>query len=587
MIRIGTFAKLAITLMLLLAPILGIYAYSNRTSTRVLTDEIIKVKKYQIETFASQIEQMFFQLDTYKKMLYESTDVRNLAYPDLLNDDLQQFRTAGTVSEEINRLAGYGGWKAVIAVVYTRMGYVIKSNSNVNAIPAVLPKRDTFWQYYPDPGGSYFLEVLSYPDGSAESNDADMRVVLKVDEAEVRSALSAFKTNGSGDPFLYQPNLHPIYNNSSNRELIGELLVGFKDKLSPEGGYMLLKAEDMNYQVHYQKVNSLGWYLVDYVPITQVMAPIQRNRTMFYAISGMMLFMGAFLAIVLYRNVQIPFRKLMQSMNLIEKGIYSSRMKDKPKGEFRFLYDRFNSMASRIEALIEDVFKEQLRSKEATLKQLQSQINPHFLYNTLAYIKSMIELQEKEAAISMTLNLSKYYRYTTKTGKKMALLSEELEMVVHYLQIHEMLMDGFEFEIDVAPAMLAMGVPRLILQPIVENAILHGFKQQSGYGMIRISGRMDGAMARLSVEDSGLGVDSVAIETLNARMRYSNEEEIESGLQNVHQRMRLIFEEGSGLQLRESSLGGVCAELTWIDGAQTADKASLEGGDGNVRSAAR
>jgi len=563
MSKFGIFSKLTLTLLVLLTPILILFAESNRTSTKVLTDEIIKVKRYQIETFASQLDQTFFQLDTYKKMLYESTDVRNLAYPDLLDDILHKYRTVRTVSEEINRLSGYGDWKAVIAVVYPKIGNIIKSNANLDALPVLLPTRDTFWNYYSNPKGSYFMEILSYPDGADKTDEADMRVVLKVDEEELRSALSEFKSKGSGDPFLYQPHSKPIYNYSSNQELTDELLSRLTLESAADSGYELLKAEKMNYQIHYQKLNSLGWYLVDYVPITQIMAPIKRNQTMFYAISGMMLFMGAYLAFVLYRNVQIPFRKLMQSMNHIEKGLYSSRMKDKPKGEFRFLYDRFNSMASKIEELIEDVFKEQIRSKEATLKQLQSQINPHFLYNTLAYIKSMIELGEKQAAISMTMNLSKYYRYTTKTGRKMATLEEELDMVTHYLQIHDLLMDGFEFEIKVDSSMLTIEVPRLILQPLVENVILHGFKNQTEYGMIQIRAWMDGNTARLSVEDSGIGIDPLQLELMQVKIRHAIEQEIESGLQNVHHRLRLLYGEGSGLQLGVSELGGTCVELTW------------------------
>ncbi|RED63278.1 sensor histidine kinase [Cohnella lupini] len=559
----GIFAKVTSTLFILLTPILILYAISNRTSVGLLKDEIMKVKQNQIETFASQLDHTLFQLDTYQKMLYESTDVRNLAYPDLLGDVLQKYRTVRTVSEEINRLAGYGDWKAVIAVSYPKAGNVIKSNSSLNALPSRLPGGDMLWQYFEDPAGSYFMEVLSYPRSSGSQDDSDMRVIVKMDVAEIKSALSDFKTNGSGDPFLYQPGRAPIYNYSSDRKLIDELLAGFKPELPMDDGYFLSKAGHLSYQIHYEKVDSLGWYVVDYVPISQIMAPIERNRTMFYAISSMMLFMAMFLAFVVYRNVKIPFRKLMQSMNLIEKGIYSIRMKDRPKGEFRFLYDRFNSMASRIEALIEDVFKEQLRSKEATLKQLQSQINPHFLYNTLAYIKSMIELDEKEAAIAMTMNLSKYYRYTTKTGKKLATLEEELDMVSHYLEINCSLMDGFEYEVEVEPDMLLMRVPRLILQPIVENVILHGFKNQSGFGMIRIKGTMNGLHARLTVEDSGVGIEQSAMEAMNVRIRSANNEEIESGMQNVHQRMKLMYGDGSGLVLRESSLGGVSAELSW------------------------
>lgn len=561
--RFSIFTKLIATLLILLIPILILFGISNRTSTDVLTSEIIKVKRYQIETFASQLDQLFFQLDTYQKMLYESTDVRVLAYPDLLDDVLDKYRINRTVSEEINRLAGYGDWKAVIAVVYSRTGMVIKSNASLNALPKELPEQDTFWRHYSDPAGDYFLEVLSYPDNSAESGEPHMRVVLKFGVAALRSALTEFKANGSGDPFLYHPDEKPIYNYSVNTDQIDEFLPQLRE-IDPaiSSGYMLLDSDNTKFQVHYQKLDSLGWYLVDYVPISQIMEPISRNRVMFYVISGMLLFMGAYLAFVMYRNIQIPFRKLIRNMNLIEKGIYSNRMEDKPGGEYRFLYERFNSMASKIEELIEDVYKEQLRSKEATLKQLQSQINPHFLYNTLAYIKSMIELNEQKAAISMTMNLSKYYRYTTKTGSKMVRLKEELELVESYLDIHCMLRDDFEFNIEIEPGMEGLEVPRLIVQPLVENVILHAFSNHSAYGLISIRCWSAGGLNHVTVEDSGNGSHSSVIETLRKKI-YTNNEEIESGLKNVHQRLRLMYGGDSGLLLSQSKLGGLCAELCW------------------------
>ncbi|MGO4547998.1 sensor histidine kinase [Paenibacillus sp. 2TAB23] len=563
MSRFSIFTKLIATLFILLIPILLLFAMSNRTSTRVLTDEIIKVKQYQIETFANQLDELFFRLDTYKKMLYESTDVRNLAYPDLLDDVLDKYRINRTVSEEINRLAGYGDWKAVIAVLYPRTGIMIKSSSSLNALPKVFPAQDTFWQYYSDPNEDYFMEILSYPENSAESGEAHMRVLLKFGVAALRSALSEFKANGSGDPFLYHPGANPIYNYSVNVNQIDEFLPRLREiDSSMESGYMLLESGKTQFQVHYQKLESLGWYLVDYVPISHIMAPISRNQTMFYVISGMLLFMGAYLAFVMYRNIQIPFRKLIQNMNLIEKGIYSVRMVDKPKGEYRFLYEKFNSMASKIEKLIEDVFKEQLRSKDATLKQLQSQINPHFLYNTLAYIKSMIELSEDKAAISMTMNLSKYYRYTTKTGNKMVKLREELDLVHFYLEIHCMLRDDFEFQIEVEPQMADLEIPRLIVQPLVENVILHSFNNHSEYGLIRIRCWREGFMNHVAVEDTGTGIDYAVIDSIKRKIQSSNEE-IESGLKNVHQRLRLMYGGDSGLLLSQSELGGLCVELCW------------------------
>ncbi len=556
---------MVIALLLLLTPIIALYAYSNQTSSRVLTEEIVKAKRAQVDTFVGQIGQLFAQFDSYQKMLYQSKEVRNLAYPDLLGDDLLHFRTLKTVSEEINRLVGYGGRKGVIAVVYPKAGMVIKSDSSLGALPAALPDIDGFWHYEKKANGdSYFIETISSPAKTSKGEEADLTVVAKVDEGEIKSDLSDMKIKGLEDPFLYKPGQTPIYNYTANQALIRQLL----PKLTPgeRGGNdrpLLIRTENGAYQVHMELVQSLGWYLVDYVPIDTIMAPIKRNQAMFYTISGMMLFMACILSFILYRNIRIPFRKLMQGMNFIEKGMYKSRMEDPPKGEFRYLYQRFNSMAARIEELIEDVLKEQIRTKEANVKQLQSQINPHFLYNTLAYIKSMVELGEKEAAVSMTMNLSKYYRYTTKTSRSLATLDEEMGLVVNYLDIHRMLTDDFEYEIEIEPSMLEMEIPRLSLQPLVENVIVHAFKKRVAFGIVRIRGSVESGIARLSVEDNGPGIPQAQLDAALSKIRIAASGEIDSGLQNVHQRLILLFGEGSGLSLGVSEWGGLRAEISW------------------------
>ncbi|SFB04025.1 two-component system, sensor histidine kinase YesM [Cohnella sp. OV330] len=560
------FTRMVLALLLLLTPIIALYAYSNHTSSSVLTREIVKAKRTQVETFVGQLGQMFAQYDSYQKMLYESTEVRNLAYPDLLNDDLLYYRTLKTVSEEISRLAGYGRWKGIIAVVYPKTGVVIKSNSSLGAVPAELPDKDGFWSYRTSSkGNAYFIETISNPAKSAREEEADLTVVAKVDEGEIKSDLSEMKSNGLEDPFLYKPGDTPIYNYTANQALIQEMLPEL-DPAGADGEFepLLIRTSGGTYQVHMDMVQSLGWYLVDYVPIDTIMAPIKRSQTMFYSISGMMLFMACILSFLLYRSIRIPFRKLMQGMNFIEKGIYTSRMKDPPKGEFRYVYQKFNSMAARIEELIEDVLKEQIRTKEANVKQLQSQINPHFLYNTLAYIKSMVELEEKEAAVSMTMNLSRYYRYTTKLSSSFATIQEELNLIENYLDIHRMLTDDFEYEIDIDPAMLKMEIPRLSLQPLIENVIVHAFRKPVKYGSVRIRGTLEeGGLARLTVDDNGTGMTPAQLESLRTKIRTAPSDQIDSGLQNVHQRLMLLFGKSSGLFLSHSERGGLCAELVW------------------------
>ncbi len=121
-------------------------------------------------------------------------------------------------------------------------------------------------------------------------------------------------------------------------------------------------------------------------------------------------------------------------------------------------------MAEQIQELIEKVYKETLRSREATLKQLQSQINPHFLYNCLFYIKNMASLGEKEAVVAMSLNLGEYYRYTTRLENPMTTIREEMKLIQNYLEIQTMRMQRLGYEIAIPEDMMELEIPRLLIQ---------------------------------------------------------------------------------------------------------------------------
>src|SRR5690606_39681649 len=121
-------------------------------------------------------------------------------------------------------------------------------------------------------------------------------------------------------------------------------------------------------------------------------------------------------------------------------GYFSVRLNYSARNEFSLLFARFNIMAQRIQELIENVYEEKLRRREATLKQLQSQINPHFLYNCLFFIKNMARMKNEEAVVAMSLNLGEYFRYTTRLGNQTATLAEELSVIVNYLEIQNLRM---------------------------------------------------------------------------------------------------------------------------------------------------
>ncbi|MBB6736078.1 sensor histidine kinase [Cohnella zeiphila] len=176
----------------------------------------------------------------------------------------------------------------------------------------------------------------------------------------------------------------------------------------------------------------------------------------------------------------------------------------------------------------------------------------------------MTQLDNKEAVIDMVTSLSKYYRYTTRAEQQLTKLSSEMDLVVHYLNIQSLQTNRIRYSVDIPEAMMSQPVPKLIVQPIVENAIKHGIEPKKGPGTIVVKGWQEGRMNRLVVEDTGEGMEPDALQSLNRKLLEPMDEHMGCGVWNVHQRLAHRFGPGSGLLLSRAESGGLRAELRWI-----------------------
>src|SRR5690606_27492931 len=213
---------------------------------------------------------------------------------------------------------------------------------------------------------------------------------------------------------------------------------------------------------------------------------------------------------------------------------------------------------------------------DATLKQLQSQINPHFLYNNFAFIQSMTQMGNKDAVIAFTQHLSQYYRYTTRTEMTSTALYEELNLIQNYLEIQQMQMLRLEYDINVPQSLLDLEIPRLIIQPVVENAIVHGIEKSLDSGLIRVTGKKEGEYAVIVIEDNGKGLSEEELERLRAVMARPMQDEMGFGLWNIHQQLLLYNEDGQGLVFGVSALGGLKVELYFRDRENEMTDGSIE-----------
>lgn len=415
-------------------------------------------------------------------------------------------------------------------------------------------------------GDRFVFSWFSFTPFMSEFAPEKVKTIMKVefDSRNIEDMLDKFKSDGRRDPFHYKQGTGLIFNRSADKVLAKELVDRLEETQLKPSENRTVKIEGESYSVNIVYSDKMGWYLIDYMPLTEILHPILTSNRLFYFAISALLLMSCLVAYLLYVQVQVPIRLLVGGFQRLKQGDYSTRVEIKGKNEFSFLSGRFNSMVEQIQMLIENVLMEKIHVREARLKQLQSQINPHFFYNCFSFITSMAKLDNMGAVVGMSHNLSRYYRYTTRQERDLVALSEEVEFVNHYLEIQKMRMSRLRYEINIPPQMRKRELPPLVLQPLVENAVIHGIEPIAKEGLVRITGSCVGREMTLTVEDDGQGMTTEGIIDLENKLSRAMDEEMGCGLWNVHQRMRLRFGETSGLRISPSPLGGLQVTLQWL-----------------------
>ena len=199
-------------------------------------------------------------------------------------------------------------------------------------------------------------------------------------------------------------------------------------------------------------------------------------------------------------------------------------------------------MAARLDKQIQLNREEQIKLRDIELSLIQAQINPHFLYNTLDAIVWLIEIGKNDQAEQMVTSLSSYFRSFLSDGKDIVTLAEEKQHIKSYLEIQQVrYRDIMEFEIDIDPAIEDTKLPKMTLQPLVENAIYHGLKPKRGKGKIKVTGTLEGDKIVLKVTDTGLGMQKDELESLKTRVL--NEDTTSFGLTSSYKRLKILYGE--------------------------------------------
>ncbi|KWX79712.1 histidine kinase [Paenibacillus riograndensis] len=267
------------------------------------------------------------------------------------------------------------------------------------------------------------------------------------------------------------------------------------------------------------------------------------------------------LSILLSWLIASPIRKLERTVKLVGEGDLNTPINVSGAYEVEQLSRRFNMMLQRIRQLMDQIIYEQETKRKGELEVLQSQINPHFLYNTLNSVIRLAERGKTDEVVTMIQSLSKFFRISLSKGKNMITMQEELDHIRHYLVIQSFrFKNKFRYEISAEDGVLACQTIKLILQPIVENALYHGIEMLPDEGLITITAELVEGLIIIRVSDNGLGMSKETLGTLLSGGKSSSGSGV--GVRNVNERIGLVYGREYGLafesELEEGTIVTIC-----------------------------
>ena len=348
----------------------------------------------------------------------------------------------------------------------------------------------------------------------------------------------------SGGELIYHPNMQMIETGQMSENI--DVAADYRD-----GSYREKYGGEWR-EVSVKSVGYTGWKLLSVTPEKGL--PLNNLKMRLFAV----FVVAAFLLVLVLTNTFIssrittPIQKLEKSVNAIEAGDLDTEVYMGGSYEIRHLGRSIGDMAKRIKTLMEDIVAEHESKRKSEFDTLQSQINPHFLYNTLDIIVWMIENEQKQEAVRIVTALARFFRISLSKGRSIITVRDELEHVRNYLMIQQMrFKNKFVYHIEAGEEVMDLVSLKLILQPLVENAIYHGMEFMDGDGEICVKVYRESEDLWFRISDNGLGMTQKQVESLlDEKNHVSSRRGSGIGVKNVNERIRLYFGADYGLTIQ-------------------------------------
>lgn len=384
----------------------------------------------------------------------------------------------------------------------------------------------------------FYIAVAISPDIRVDhSGRIEMAVLVAVSDLEKMVKLN-MKDSAIGNTMLLDEENQVLYDPAGKSELI-------KSQEIINGEYKFKEGKTgKSYVAVAREVTGTQWRLVNVVSSGKITGAFLRTAGIILLIIAAVMLLFYIFSHYFLKNIIHPVNDIIQGLKVVQTGDLDVHIAPKGQSEIRVMIHSFNQMVRQLKVLIKENEQQQLKKQEAEMRALQSQINPHFLVNSLSSIRFMAQVSRFEGIRKMAEALIKILSCSFRSNQSTYTIREELEMLDSFIFLMSIrYSDGFQLEKEVDSRCLEYHIPRLILQPLVENSIVHAFTEQEDIGIIKVLVYEEQEWVYLIVEDNGKGISEAQKERIFNQKE--QEDNYSIGIRNVYTRLQLNYGENS------------------------------------------
>ena len=560
--KLNIFAKLVLTLAFVITPLFVVSLKMNGLGEQSVKSEISKSLMANMEIYINNLEMDISKIIQIMPEYVNDDDLLKLSLTGLDINNFDRTIAINNLQKKMTLLKGSSIYIKDVNIYLPLIGRTLSTNRVIDSIDQ--NEYEALYSYSQKPGSPIFqwnerlFLTMAYPTPPLPGRNGPMFLIsVELSKPIIEKTLQQF-SDYEGSGALLLSGECAVYS-AKHHSIIADIL--HLDLNAISDSVNILKVGNSRYWLAKKSSSVLKTVLIAFVPENQLIGPLTTYRTWFWILSIIAVIVVLLISYSIYRLIHKPLNKLVRAFRYLENGVFDHPVKYYGKDEFQYLFFQYNSTIKKLKILIEEVYEHKIHAQRSELKQLQAQINPHFLYNSFFILEELVGIEDYGTLNRLTHHLGDYFQFLARAEQDEVPLELEVRHARAYAEIQTVRFSErirIEFN-ELSELYRSLRVPRLIIQPLIENAFEHGLEDKSDNGLLKVMFMADEERLCISIEDNGKGLDEDELLRINRLLSGDrNEDQVmqSTGLVNIHRRLRLKYGAHSGLFVERGSSGG-------------------------------